>query len=80
MKRILKYLKPKVFRIIAGLAVKTTGTVMDLFIPWILAYMIDDVVPYNFLGGDNGNMFILRSWWKRNSQQNGISCGEGHHS
>ena len=45
MKRILKYLKPKVFRIIAGLAVKTTGTVMDLFIPWILAYMIDDVVP-----------------------------------
>ena len=45
MKRILRYLKPKVFRIIAGLAVKTTGTVMDLFIPWILAYMIDDVVP-----------------------------------
>ncbi|MDR3192876.1 MAG: ABC transporter ATP-binding protein/permease [Treponema sp.] len=28
-----------------GLFVKFTGTVMDLLLPWILAYMIDHVVP-----------------------------------
>jgi ATP-binding cassette subfamily B protein len=28
-----------------GLSIKFFGTVMDLFLPWILAYMIDDVVP-----------------------------------
>ena len=28
-----------------GLAIKFTGTIMDLLLPWILSYMIDDVVP-----------------------------------
>ncbi|GHV58394.1 multidrug ABC transporter ATP-binding protein [Spirochaetia bacterium] len=28
-----------------GLSIKFLGTVMDLFLPWILAYMIDHVVP-----------------------------------
>ena len=45
MKRILLYLKPKIGNITIGLIIKTVGTVMDLFIPWILAYMIDSVVP-----------------------------------
>ena len=45
MKRIFAYVKPMLWRIAGGLTVKTIGTVMDLFIPWILAYMIDDVVP-----------------------------------
>jgi len=33
-----------------GLAVKFVGTIMDLFLPWILAYMIDHVVPQRSLG------------------------------
>lgn len=45
MKRIFIYLKPKLKRIFAGLTIKTIGTLMDLVIPWILAYMIDTVVP-----------------------------------
>ncbi len=45
MRRVFGYIRPKLRRIAAGLAVKTAGTVMDLFIPWILAYMIDNVVP-----------------------------------
>lgn len=45
MKRIFAYVKPMLWRIAGGLTVKTVGTVMDLFIPWILAYMIDNVVP-----------------------------------
>jgi ATP-binding cassette subfamily B protein len=33
-----------------GLAVKFVGTIMDLFLPWILAYMIDHVVPQKNIG------------------------------
>jgi ATP-binding cassette subfamily B protein len=33
-----------------GLAVKFVGTIMDLFLPWILAYMIDNVVPQRNMG------------------------------
>jgi ATP-binding cassette subfamily B protein len=45
MKKILTYIKPYVPRMILGLSIKFTGTVMDLLLPWILAYTIDDVVP-----------------------------------
>lgn len=39
------YVKPYTGRIVLGLAIKFTGTIMDLFLPWILAYMIDVVIP-----------------------------------
>ncbi len=45
MKRIFQYLRPSVPRMILGLAIKFTGTIMDLFLPWILAYLIDEIVP-----------------------------------
>ena len=46
MKRILTgYLKPYYLKMSIGFLVKFTGTVMDLCIPWILAYMIDTVTP-----------------------------------
>ena len=45
MQTILRYVKPYVLRICGNLFVKFTGTIMDLFLPWILAYMIDNVVP-----------------------------------
>lgn len=45
MKKIFAYLKPHVPRMTAGLIIKFIGTIMDLLLPWILAYMIDDVVP-----------------------------------
>lgn len=45
MKRLLSYLKPYLPKISLGLLIKFTGTIMDLFIPWILAYMIDVIVP-----------------------------------
>lgn len=45
MKRIFEYLKPSFGRMCLGLGIKFTGTIMDLFLPWILAYLIDDVVP-----------------------------------
>lgn len=30
---------------ILGVTIKFTGTIMDLFLPWILSYLIDVIVP-----------------------------------
>ena len=45
MRRILSYLRPYVGGMVLGLVIKFIGTIMDLLLPWILAHMIDDVVP-----------------------------------
>lgn len=45
MKRILAYLVPYKTLIIKGLSVKSFATIMELFLPWLLAYMIDFVIP-----------------------------------
>ncbi|MDR2135013.1 MAG: ABC transporter ATP-binding protein/permease [Treponema sp.] len=42
---IARYVRPCLSRMSLGLAIKFLGTVADLFLPWILAYMIDEVVP-----------------------------------
>ncbi len=48
MKRVLTYyLKPYYLRMCLGFAVKFAGTIMDLCLPWILAHMIDVVIPLN---------------------------------
>lgn len=50
MKRIFGYLKPYRLRMALGLAIKFTGTVVELAIPWILSYMIDYVIPLKSAG------------------------------
>lgn len=45
MKLIFHYLKPYVPRMSVGLFIKFIGTIMDLLIPWILSYLIDEIVP-----------------------------------
>lgn len=45
MKKVFLYLRPHVPRMILGVTIKFTGTIMDLFLPWILSYMIDVIVP-----------------------------------
>ncbi|MBE6618217.1 MAG: ABC transporter ATP-binding protein [Ruminococcaceae bacterium] len=45
MKNLFRYLAPHKKRIAGALTIKVIGTVMDLFIPWLLAIMIDDVIP-----------------------------------
>lgn len=54
MKDIFKYLKPYVFNMIVGLTIKFTGTIVELAIPWILSYMIDEVIPMK-----NINLILL---------------------
>ncbi len=50
MKTLLRYLSPYKKRIAGALTIKAIGTIMDLFIPWILATMIDDVIPTEDVG------------------------------
>lgn len=46
MKRIITYyLKPYYLRMTVGFFIKFIGTLMDLFLPWTLARMIDVVIP-----------------------------------
>lgn len=45
MKKVFQYLKPYLGRMSFGLAIKFTGTIMDLLLPWILSYLIDEIVP-----------------------------------
>ncbi len=45
MKTIFRYLKPFVPRMSLGLTIKFIGSVMDLLLPWILSYIIDEVAP-----------------------------------
>lgn len=45
MKKILTYVNPYLPYIIFEFFIKFTGTIMDLFLPWFLSYIIDDVVP-----------------------------------
>lgn len=45
MKKVFFYLRPYVPRMCLGVTIKFIGTIMDLFLPWILSYMIDEVVP-----------------------------------
>lgn len=39
------YLKPYLKRIALGTVIKIVGTITELFLPWILSYMIDEVAP-----------------------------------
>lgn len=41
----MQYLSPFKVRMAFGLIIKAIGTVMDLFLPWILSYIIDDIIP-----------------------------------
>jgi len=45
MKTIISYIKPYLGRMGYGFVIKFVGTIMDLLLPYILAYMIDDIIP-----------------------------------
>lgn len=50
MKQVLGYLSPYKGRVFVGLLVKSFATIMELFLPYILAYVIDEVVPIGDYG------------------------------
>lgn len=44
-KRLLDYIKKNILTMSFGITLKIIGSVAELFIPWLLAYLIDNVVP-----------------------------------
>ncbi|MBO2516730.1 MAG: ABC transporter ATP-binding protein [Clostridiales bacterium] len=45
MKLILRYIRPFMKRIAGGMVMKFTGTVIELFLPWLLTYILTAIVP-----------------------------------
>ncbi|MGL4736018.1 MAG: ABC transporter ATP-binding protein [Cellulosilyticaceae bacterium] len=48
------YLKPYYWRMSGGFVIKFVGSIMDLCLPWILAYMIDTIMPLK----DEGQIYL----------------------
>lgn len=55
LKKVFTYLKPYSIRMLFGLLIKVLGTFMDLGLPWVLAHIIDDIIPYHQVS--------LILWW-----------------
>ncbi len=45
MRTVFKYLRPYAKRMSVGFLIKFIGTIVELALPWILAHLIDDIVP-----------------------------------
>ena len=45
MKRILGFLRPYLRRMGLGFAIKFIGTIGELWLPWILTHLINNIVP-----------------------------------
>lgn len=50
MKTILKYVRPLTGRVVVAMLIKLVGTASELMLPWLLSYIIDDVVPQEDVG------------------------------
>ncbi len=50
MRMIFHYLKPFLPRMTLGVSIKFIGAIMDLLLPWILSYLIDEVAPTRSMG------------------------------
>ena len=50
MRMLFSYLRPYVWKMTGGMTIKFIGAIMDLLIPWCLAYIIDNVIPTRSIG------------------------------
>ena len=50
MKWILNILKPLTKRIAVGTSIKTIGTIAELIIPFLLSYILENVIETNKIG------------------------------
>lgn len=50
MRIVLSYLSPYKYKLIVNLLVKSGATLMELFLPWLLAYVIDTIIPREDVG------------------------------
>ena len=47
MKKVIEYMRPSFFLLFLGVTIKFIGALMDLFLPWVLSHLIDEIVPLN---------------------------------
>ena len=47
MKFLCRYLKPYVGAMLVGLFIKCIGTLIELALPYILSYILDEIVPHD---------------------------------
>lgn len=47
MKHVIRYVKPHLATMCYGFTIKFSGTIIELLIPYILSYIIDEVTPKN---------------------------------
>ena len=77
MKMLLRYLKPYAGKMTLGMLIKFIGAIMDLMIPWFLAYIIDNVIPLKSIGRILlwGGVMLLCSFlaWSTNIVANRIA-------
>ena len=52
MRRILSYLKPFRLRMLVGFTIKVTGTMAELILPYILTYILENVITELNVGKD----------------------------
>ena len=50
----LHYLRPYARRVAGGMTAKFLGTIMELFLPWLLAYTLDEIAPL----GDKNRVYL----------------------
>ncbi|MBO5197382.1 MAG: ABC transporter ATP-binding protein [Lachnospiraceae bacterium] len=55
MKMVFRYLRPYYGRMAVGLIIKILGTFADLGLPWVLAFILDDVIP-------TGKISLILAW------------------
>ncbi|MBO5369760.1 MAG: ABC transporter ATP-binding protein [Clostridia bacterium] len=67
MKTILKYLYPQRFRMLVGFIIKVGGTVIELFIPYILTHILKNVVG-------SGNLKLILFWGVMMLTCAGVGC------
>ncbi len=79
MQFLIHYLKPHVRRMAGGMTCKFLGTIMDLLIPALLAYMLDGIVPTKNAGQIYlyGGLMVLCSIlaWVGNVFANRVAAG-----
>ncbi len=56
MKLLYRYCRPYAAAMLLGLCIKTTGTLIELALPYILSYILDDVVPHD------GRLSLIILW------------------
>ena len=56
MKFIYRYIKPYIGAMLVGLLIKTVGTLIELALPYILSYILDEVVP------NDGRIIMIVLW------------------